>query len=305
MSTELRSGISEVAETLQKWYNLNVEAKADPRVSEWLFMGSPWPTLILTALYLCLVKYGPGLMKPYPALNLRPLLIGYNLMLVLFSIWMFFEFAFTTVLSQEFSIICQPVDYSNNTMAKRLAAVIWWYYFSKFVEFLDTIFFILRKKDSQITFLHVYHHSTMFILWWIGVKFVAGGESYFSATVNCGVHVVMYSYYLLSALGPAVQKYLWWKKYMTVLQLAQFFAVILHTTYAIYSDCGYPNVYQYALIAYSFSHVCLFSNFYVNKYSKTTAVNGKTKEVNGARHSDRDSVNQRTAQSNSELNRLA
>ena len=37
--------------------------------------------------------------------------------------------------------------------------------------------------------------------------------------LNSFVHVIMYSYYGLSAMGPAVQKYLWWKKYLTQLQL--------------------------------------------------------------------------------------
>jgi len=38
------------------------------------------------------------------------------------------------------------------------------------------VFFMLRKKNSQITFLHLYHHSTMPILWYIGVKYAPGGE---------------------------------------------------------------------------------------------------------------------------------
>lgn len=29
----------------------------------------------------------------------------------------------------------------------------------------------------------------------------------------------MYSYYFLSALGPHMQKYLWWKKYLTRMQI--------------------------------------------------------------------------------------
>lgn len=41
---------------------------------------------------------------------------------------------------------------------------------------MDTIFFMLRKRSRQITLLHVYHHSTMPILWWIGVKWVPGGQ---------------------------------------------------------------------------------------------------------------------------------
>ena len=30
-----------------------------------------------------------------------------------------------------------------------------WYYASKMLEMLDTVFFILRKKNNQLTFLHV------------------------------------------------------------------------------------------------------------------------------------------------------
>ncbi len=44
-------------------------------------------------------------------------------------------------------------------------------------------------------------------------------KAFFLAMLNSFVHVIMYSYYGLSAMGPAVQKYLWWKKYLTQLQL--------------------------------------------------------------------------------------
>lgn len=70
--------------------------------------------------------------------------------------------------------------------SRQIASALWWYYISKLVEFLDTFFFILRKKNNQLSFLHVYHHSTMFGLWWIGVMWVPGGScqslkiSYFS-----------------------------------------------------------------------------------------------------------------------------
>ena len=43
-------------------------------------------------------------------------------------------------------------------------------------------------------------------------EFYAGG-------FNVLVHVFMYTYYALSAMGPQVQKYLWWKKYLTKLQM--------------------------------------------------------------------------------------
>lgn len=46
--------------------------------------------------------------------------------------------------------------------------------------------------------------------------------------LNSGVHVFMYAYYMLAAFGNWVRPYLWWKKYLTTLQLVQFVAIFLH-----------------------------------------------------------------------------
>ncbi|ROL51082.1 Elongation of very long chain fatty acids protein 2 [Anabarilius grahami] len=54
----------------------------------------------------------------------------------------------------------------------RVAKVLWWYYFSKLIEFLDTVFIVLRKKNSQISFLHVYHHASMFNIWWCVLSWI-------------------------------------------------------------------------------------------------------------------------------------
>lgn len=43
-----------------------------------------------------------------------------------------------------------------------------------------------------------------------------------SGTINSFVHIVMYAYYLLSAFGPKVQKYLWWKKHITNMQMVSY-----------------------------------------------------------------------------------
>jgi len=37
--------------------------------------------------------------------------------------------------------------------------------------------------------------------------------------INPLVHFVMYSYYLIAALGPEYQKFIWWKKYLTMFQM--------------------------------------------------------------------------------------
>jgi len=49
--------------------------------------------------------------------------------------------------------------------------------------------------------------------------FVAGGLGTFHAMINSFVHMVMYTYYGIAAMGPKYQKYIWWKKYLTAFQM--------------------------------------------------------------------------------------
>ena len=43
--------------------------------------------------------------------------------------------------------------------------------------------------------------------------------AFFVAMINSFVHIWMYLYYALAAIGPHMQKYLGWKRYLTALQL--------------------------------------------------------------------------------------
>ena len=56
-----------------------------------------------------------------------------------------------------------------------------------------------------------------------------------------GVHTVMYFYYLCAAFGPEVQKYLWWKKYITTIQLVQFVLVFFHALQPLFFECNFPR----------------------------------------------------------------
>ena len=50
-------------------------------------------------------------------------------------------------------------------------------------------FFILKKKFSHISILHVYHHATMFPLWYLATRYAPGGEVALPVIVNACVHV--------------------------------------------------------------------------------------------------------------------
>ncbi|XP_055932177.1 uncharacterized protein LOC129962431 [Argiope bruennichi] len=47
--------------------------------------------------------------------------------------------------------------------------ILWNIVLEKYLALFDTIFFVLRKKQNQISFLHVYHHIvTCLLVTWIG-----------------------------------------------------------------------------------------------------------------------------------------
>jgi hypothetical protein len=75
----------------------------------------------------------------------------------------------------------------------------------------------------------VYHHLMMAIFTWITVKFFAGGQVYFLGMPNLFVHVVMYFYYFLTAWDPIYKESIWWKKYITQLQLVRMWKFLLQT----------------------------------------------------------------------------
>jgi len=240
-------------------------ANADPRVKDWPLMDAYWPTWVLVGIYLFCVNRGMHLMQHRKPLELRWTLLMYNAGLVCLN-WHIFSELLICSIQRNYSLTCQPVDYSDNVHEMRIAKALWWYYFSKCLEFMDTIFFVVRKKNSQVSFLHVYHHASMFPIWWIGVKWVAGGQSFFGALMNSFIHVIMYTYYGISVMGPEYQKYLWWKRYLTKLQLVQFVTGMFHAAQGLYWGCNFPQWMQLALIAYGGSILGLFLNFYHHAY---------------------------------------
>uniref|UniRef100_H2YG80 Elongation of very long chain fatty acids protein n=1 Tax=Ciona savignyi TaxID=51511 RepID=H2YG80_CIOSA len=185
---------------------------ADKRVAKWPLIESPLPTIAIVACYLAFVVYiGPKFMRKRKAMDFGLFLPAYNFALVALNYYILHEVV-TGSYRANYSYICTPLrsdSYDPNEM--KVANGVWWYYISKIIELCDTVLFTLRKRDRQITFLHVYHHSTMPIFLWIITRWLPGGQSCFSISLNSGVHVIMYSYYGLSAMGPRVQKYLWWK----------------------------------------------------------------------------------------------
>jgi hypothetical protein len=101
---------------------------------------------------------------------------------------------------------------------------------------------------------------------WFGVRFTPGGHSTFFGFLNTFVHIVMYTYYLFSAMGPEYYKYLWWKKYLTTLQMAQFILIMLHAFQLLFIDCNYPKAFVWWIGMHAIMFFFLFKEFYKQSY---------------------------------------
>lgn len=132
-----------------------------------------------------------------------------------------------------YNLLCEPVDYSYDDVPMLIADGCHTYFLLKLIDLMDTVFFVLRKKTNQISFLHLYHHTGMVILTWNATKFFAGGHSVFTGFLNSIIHVVMYTYYLVSAFQPQYKNNIWWKKYITQMQIVSIFPVSVLSTFAL------------------------------------------------------------------------
>jgi len=228
--------------------------------------NTPGMLLISVSYILFSMTWGPRLMKGRQPMQLKYIMICYNAFQVVASLYMFIE---TGIVGWffDYNYRCQPCDYSLDDKPYRMTRVAHWYFLSKILDFFDTILFILRGKLSQVTNLHVIHHSCMFMSMWYGMHYTPGGHITFMGYLNTFVHTVMYSYYLLAAMGPAMKPYLWWKKYLTKLQLTQFVLIFLHAAQLLVFPCeGVPTALVMWTLIYAFLFFALFINFYIKAY---------------------------------------
>jgi len=264
--------------SLLAWYNYLMVDLRDPRADAWPLMSSIWPTTTICVVYVLTVKvFGPRFMENREPYQIRGLMLVYNLFQTIFSFWMFLE-GWSFYMTGEYNWVCQPVDYSDSPGAKRALSLAWWYYFSKFIDLADSLFFVARKKFTHLSPLHIIHHGTLPWLCWWGPRFVGGGQSGFGPFLNSLVHTVMYLYYFLAACN--LHKYLWWKRYLTTMQMVQFVLVFLHAIQPLIFQCDYPAAASLMFAITGVQYFFLFLAFYNKAYSSKQTTKKLTEKNN-------------------------
>ncbi|XP_013177610.1 PREDICTED: elongation of very long chain fatty acids protein 4-like [Papilio xuthus] len=233
---------------------------------EWFLMSSPKPVLFTLIIYLLFVlKIGPEFMRNRSPYNLKIILVVYNILQVLISTIVFY-ISTDHILKNGLIIRQQQCVTENKEFKIKTASIVYYYFLAKVSELFDTIFFVLRKRDRQVSFLDVYHHTFTVGFSWCTARFDPAYIFIVIGVVNSFIHIIMYAYYGLAAF-PNLTKYLWWKKYITKMQLVQFFLMMFHliSNHSL-SSCRSSNIWVFLLIANNMLFVYLFSNFYVKEY---------------------------------------
>jgi hypothetical protein len=195
---------------------------------------------------------------------LHGLSIIHNGLLVMFSAWTCLSIA--EVLYND-GLVFKTGYYFENP---QFDTIIYYFYLSKYYEFLDT--FLLYLNGKTPIFLQKYHHVGTLIIYHL--LYVYKIDVVWTTTlINSFVHTIMYSYYLGCLLKINQVRVI--RQYITSLQLVQF-----STFYAdlyLYRP-PFETWFNYNIIllfaCYGTGMVGLFGKFYYDSYIKL-----KDKEV--------------------------
>ncbi|KAF8517284.1 elongase of fatty acids ELO [Hysterangium stoloniferum] len=250
---------------------------------------STWPTAVATLMgYVGFVLGLQELMRPYKAFQLNNLAKAHNVFLSAGSFVLLALFAkeIAPILFREgfFYAICNADALTTNMETYYMIA-----YYSKFYELLDTVFLALKKKP--LAFIHVFHHAATPLLGLVALnsRIIMG---WFPFGLNLAVHVVMYYYYYVSAGGYKI----WWKKYITTIQIGQFVLDAMlgyFVAYAYFASNYFPTLPAPTECSKSGTgsgllsgsmlatiYLFLFSSFYKETYKPSPSSNIK-KSLNG------------------------
>ncbi|KAF2455636.1 elongation of fatty acids protein 3 [Lineolata rhizophorae] len=240
---------------------------------------TPMSTLPTTAAmligYYILVFGGREFMKNREPIKLNGLFMIHNFYLTAISFCLLVLFAEQLIPTLTRNGVFYAICSYDGGWTDKLVILYYLNYLTKYLELIDTCFLFLKKKP--LTFLHTYHHGATALLCYtqlVGHTSV----SWVPITLNLTVHVVMYWYYFQSARGIRI----WWKQYITVMQIIQFVVDLGFVYFASWTyftstywpwlpnagPCAGEEFAAFAGICILSSYLLLFISFYLATYNK-------------------------------------
>ena len=98
------------------------------------------------------------LLPPVPFLY--PFKFAYNMVQVMLCSYMCIEAAVRAYAAGYTLLPCNAFHFEDPP----ITFILYVFYLSKILDFLDTVFIIAEKRWKQLSFLHVYHHTSIFLV---------------------------------------------------------------------------------------------------------------------------------------------
>ncbi|GAB0094763.1 Elongation of very long chain fatty acids protein [Sergentomyia squamirostris] len=261
-----------VIRSVYNGFNTLFAEHSDPRAAHFPLMGDFGlaKVLLIMITYLYTVKkWGPRLMEKRAPFELKTTMNLFNIIQVFLNVYIATFGTYYSYLQRDFTFRCQPIDNTVVTPERlQLVFVSYVYFLSKILDLADTLFFVLRKKNNQITFLHTYHHAGMLLGTYIFSRFMSGSHSTLLGVINAYVHVIMYTYYFLTSFNSDLKNSIWWKKHITQLQMVQFLILIIHFAHPLLRkpECSHPRILFFIPMMQNVFMFLLFFDFYRKTY---------------------------------------
>lgn len=149
--------------TIQYLYHDAWEETADWKANQFALVGGggPWKVILIVCVYLLLtLKLLPVFMKDRKPYDLRKAMVVYNCFMVLINgLGFLIGLRLTDFGRKTWSCKCTN-DKDNSSELWLMIYLGYAYFISKFLDLVDTFFFVFRKKYNHLSFLHLFHHGT-------------------------------------------------------------------------------------------------------------------------------------------------
>jgi hypothetical protein len=210
----------------------------------------------------------------------RPIMLTYNTAMTFYSGWTFHEMFKLLFIENDASDLLGTDDCSYVwTTIPHFSRLAVYFYYSKYIEFMDTYFLILSNR--RVPWLQYIHHAgAVASMWWLCRTQTEG--VWIFVLFNSFIHTLMYFYYAMTAAQLKVPK--WSKVSLTVLQMLQLSLGSLLCLYMYAWDTSMicmhdlsKNTFlesRFACMIFTVTNVVfqfgLFSNFFILKYCLVT-----------------------------------
>jgi len=196
---------------------------------------------------------------PFKVKGLFPFKFLYNIIQVMLCSYMCIEAGVQAFKSGYTLLPCQAFNHKNPP----IGFILYVFYLSKILDFADTFFIIAEKRWAQLSFLHVYHHFSIFLFYWLNVSVGYDGDVYLTIVLNGLIHTIMYTYYFVSLHT----KEIWWKSALTIGQMVQFILMNLQAGFLLITGCkSFPPRITEAYLYYIVTLLALFFHFFLQSY---------------------------------------